>query len=438
MADNRHKHKQLVEPDFSRNTSRLLSAVVLFLAVCALSVYCIGGALHTRTAFYSIAGPVAFISFCSVLVWRRLAPRQFLPQAMVTAVVMSVLAVSVMLQASLGYATVMVFQYQQMLQWLPMVYVFSAMFLGRYALRSSWINYALFVLVGLVACWRMSVTGLSSEQDRRFISALFSMLMSHPVYIIALSYVGNLNKTLLAVESAALRSQASMLAMIGHEIRTPLQAILGSTELLQLKGLKGSAEHRAIERIGASSLQLHRRLRDLTQLARLDADTPVLRNQPFLISELVQEVIDEATTALPQDTYEVIQRVEVSSPVLGDSAALHQVLSNLLTNALKYGGSAGPIVVRVARSTSQASEICFEIEDSGPGVDPQLVEVIFQPFFKGAGFDSGGGKGSGLGLAVVRRLVDLMGGVVRVRAANPHGAIFSVTLSLPEAPRAPP
>ena len=76
---------------------------------------------------------------------------------------------------------------------------------------------------------------------------------------------------------------------------------------------------------------------------------------------------------------------------------------------------------------------CFEVEDHGPGINPQVRDKIFEPFVRGAAFDAGGATGSGLGLAVVRRLVQLMRGQVSVRCAQPRGAIFAVVLPLPPA-----
>ena len=412
----------------------LLLAINVVCAICALTVYGVEGALHTRTPVFSIAGPIALIGFCGVLLWQRIRPGHYEAQAVTTLSVMALLAVGVMLHASLAYPAVRIFQYRQMLQWAPLVYAAAAVLLSRRATRFSWAIYAVYVSVAALACTRIYRAGVTTEDERRFISALLSLAMSHPVYIIALSYVGDLNRRLLHAQASSLRARASMMAMIGHEIRTPLQAILGSTELLKLTAIKGGAEERAIERIGASSLQLHRRLRDLTLLARLDSGTAtVAGEQTFSLVDLVQDVIDEATMAMPRPGMRVVPQVSVHYAVKGDPAALHQVLSNLLTNAIKYGDPASPVAVRAFELPDQPGRIRFEVEDHGPGVAPQLRDTIFQPFVRGAAFDTDGATGSGLGLAVVRRLVELMQGDVAVRTAQPHGAVFTVTLPLPAA-----
>ncbi len=215
-------------------------------------------------------------------------------------------------------------------------------------------------------------------------------------------------------------AKSRFLAMIGHELRTPLQGMQGLVDLandpgdLDLEELRGALTH------------LRVLVGDLTDWAALDADVLRLTQKPFSIITVVRGVARQQAARAPDRHV----RLTVSGPnaeVLGDEARLRQVLTNLVANALAHGQGEVDLTVRIDAPPDGPVAATFEVGDEGPGLAPAELARLFEPFERGAV----SGEGLGLGLAISRRLVMLMGG--DLIAEMDGGARFSFKVAWPPA-----
>jgi two-component system phosphate regulon sensor histidine kinase PhoR len=201
-----------------------------------------------------------------------------------------------------------------------------------------------------------------------------------------------------------------------HELRTPVAAVSSNLEALEMVlGHDLGAGQRFMEGALRQSGRMVELVDKLMQLVRMEGPT-VLAQDEVDLADVVHEVVD-AWCSVDEATGTRIQVACDLEPVLGDRAAVAQVLQNLLGNALRY--SAGPVWVRGVRD---GSDVRIEVEDRGPGIPDAFKEAIFDRFVR---VDDGRSRevgGTGLGLSIVRELVEAMGGTVSVEDAQPHGA----------------
>lgn len=231
---------------------------------------------------------------------------------------------------------------------------------------------------------------------------------------------------LLEREQKALKSadeaKNQFLAMVGHELRNPLAAIQASAFVL-----KKSDEHTRAELtdvIQRQTANMTRLVEDLLDLSRLAMGKITLRTERFELSELVAAAVRSWTQAAGVPPNRVML---TRSPVWmeGDKARIEQIVLNLLTNANKFSAPSTQIRVRVAQRGEKA---LLEVADEGDGIAPEMLEKIFEPFVQGAEQVARSHGGLGIGLSVVKRLVEMHSGTVSVRSAGPgKGASFTVT-----------
>jgi signal transduction histidine kinase len=213
-----------------------------------------------------------------------------------------------------------------------------------------------------------------------------------------------------------------------HELRTPLNAIIGFSELLRdgvFGGLDG-AQRTQVEVIHAAGVQMQRVTEDLMELGRADAGVMRMTYAPVQLGRTAESAV--SLMRLRAASVGVALRVEVgaeSAHVWGDEARLQQVLSNLIGNALKFTPSGGLVVVRVDSSPGTPGMVELSVTDSGMGIAPSDQERIFRPFEQVDSAINRRSGGAGLGLAIVRRIVALHHGQVRVESALGRGSRFS-------------
>jgi signal transduction histidine kinase len=236
------------------------------------------------------------------------------------------------------------------------------------------------------------------------------------------------------------RAKSEFLATMSHEIRTPINAVIGYTELLQL-GLAGPMNHEQrsqLERIAASGNHLIGLVDQVLDFARIEAGTLRVESRPASAAEAVELAM---TVVGPQAARKGIDlSTECTSErnirYLGDPQRVHQVLVNLLANAVKFTDAGGRITVECESRTgplpghAEAGHwICLAVEDTGIGIPPEQVEHIFQPFVQvESGYTRRHG-GTGLGLAISRRLAVQMGGELTVESSPDRGSRFTLWLS---------
>jgi PAS domain S-box-containing protein len=244
----------------------------------------------------------------------------------------------------------------------------------------------------------------------------------------------------LAHEQAArLEAEASnrikdeFLIVLSHELRTPLNSILGWTRLLQDSQL--SEEHvtralRTIERNARVQIQL---IEDLLDLSRIVSGKLQLETRSVDLVRTVESAIDVIRPAAAAQGVAIATRLEpATGPVAGDPDRLQQVAWNLLSNAVKFTPRGGCLDVRLERIGDEAR---LTVSDTGQGIDPSFVPYVFDRFRQADSSTTRTHGGLGLGLAIVRHLVELHGGAVTAHSAGPgRGATFVVTLPLETAP----
>ncbi len=231
---------------------------------------------------------------------------------------------------------------------------------------------------------------------------------------------------------AATRAKGEFLANMSHEIRTPLTAIMGFAGLIE-----GSAELPAglrghVAKICAASQQLMGVVNDVLDFSRLDARQVVLDPQPVDPTALVTETVELLTGEAAAKGLELGVDIAAGLPawVSLDAGRLRQVLLNLAGNAIKFT-AAGKVTVALARHGGKGLK--FTVDDTGPGIAPQLQHRLFERFSQVDGSISRDHGGTGLGLSISKGLVELMGGAIGFRSAPGHGSSFWFALPAPPA-----
>jgi signal transduction histidine kinase len=236
------------------------------------------------------------------------------------------------------------------------------------------------------------------------------------------------NAELLIAKEAANQAKSIFLANMSHEIRTPLNAILGYTQILQrMKSLPADVKG-AVETIEDSGNTLLALINDVLDISRIEAGRAELQETDFNLAALIDGLSNMFQIRCQQkglDWSVEWQEGEKRVLVHGDEGKLRQVLMNLLSNAVKFTDSGG-VTLRI--SESAPSHLTFEVIDTGAGVPPEEQETIFAPFSQGK--DSAGKGGTGLGLTIAARHVELMGGQLAVESEQGKGSRFFFTVPL--------
>lgn len=233
----------------------------------------------------------------------------------------------------------------------------------------------------------------------------------------------------VAIQLAYSAQQDNFVAAVTHELKTPLTAIRMYGEMLRDGMVDGAdAKNEYYRTITAEGERLTRLVNNVMEHGKLRRGQRQTRIVPTDLGALVQEVASFMGPHFDQAGFEFELRVSNSmDPVAVDPDALKQVLYNILENATKYG--AGEDVQRVVLEWGEVDRAAhIKIRDFGPGVPPENLKRIFQPFFRGQNELTRNQKGTGIGLSLVRDLVSLMDGTVEVRNRNPG---FEVVLQLP-------
>jgi two-component system, OmpR family, sensor histidine kinase VicK len=212
-------------------------------------------------------------------------------------------------------------------------------------------------------------------------------------------------------------AQRDFLAMVSHDLRSPLSVIRASTQLLQRRGEYREA---TVETILAYADRLARLIDDLADVVRLEEGHLPLQREPFDLAALAREC---AAATEEHNTHHPVSVEAPDAPICGewDRVRLGQVVENLLGNALKHGGEEGEVVVRVEE---RATEALISVQDFGPGIDPEHMPHLFDRFYRANTRSSG----LGLGLYISRILVEAHGGRIWAESQPGQGSTFTVVL----------
>jgi len=226
------------------------------------------------------------------------------------------------------------------------------------------------------------------------------------------------------------RHRNEFLAMLGHELRNPLAPIANAVRLLEKKELRPDQYGAAVQIIRRQSEQLARLVDDLLEVSRVTQGRIELYRENILAITAVLSAAESVRPLMRDQAQELEIDVPTDVHLLADPARLTQIVANLLSNAAKYTQRGGRVSVR-ARAVD---ETWFEIAvaDNGAGIEPDLLPRVFDLFSQGAATIDRSRGGLGVGLALVKRLVEMHGGSVRAESAGlGQGATFTVRLPLP-------
>ena len=232
-----------------------------------------------------------------------------------------------------------------------------------------------------------------------------------------------------ASAETANRAKDEFLATMSHELRTPLNAVLGWTTILRNTVIDKETRQRALETIERNARAQAQLIEDLLDVSRIVTGKLILEPAPVNLGSLMESTLDSVKLAADAKQIEIRRQIATPAPVVsGDAARLHQVLSNLLTNAVKFTPTGGWIEVRVERREGTAR---ISVKDNGQGIDAAFLPHVFERFRQADGSATRSHGGLGLGLAITRHLIDLHGG--QVHAESPGlglGSTFSVEIPL--------
>ena len=230
----------------------------------------------------------------------------------------------------------------------------------------------------------------------------------------------------------ALQAKSLFLANISHEIRTPMNAIIGMA-YLALKTDLNDKQRDYVEKIHNAGTSLLAIINDLLDFSKMEADRMHLEQAEFALQGVLDQVVTLTSRPAQLKGLEILYRVAPDVPeyLLGDSLRLGQVLTNLVNNAVKFTES-GEIVIDIQniRRTGERVQLQISVKDTGIGMTQEQQGRLFQPFTQGDSSTTRKHGGSGLGLTISKKLVELMGGQMWVESRPEQGSTFFFTLWL--------
>jgi len=233
----------------------------------------------------------------------------------------------------------------------------------------------------------------------------------------------------LELQSSLVRSR-NFLSHMSHELRTPLNAICGFTEVLthMRESQDGSSKtDQYIDYIGSAATHLSDLVDNILDLARIEAGRQDLTLTEVGLDALIDETIGLVAPAAGKSRITLRRdQPPVALTLRADARALRQILLNVLSNAVKYNSDGGE--VRIAAAENLGGMVCITVADSGAGMSQSDVDAAFEPFHRGERVPEIAVGGTGLGLPITRKLVELHGGKIRLRSRPDHGTVVEIEL----------
>lgn len=236
----------------------------------------------------------------------------------------------------------------------------------------------------------------------------------------------------LASAKAASRAKSDFLSRMSHDIRTPMNAIIGMNTIGQLKINDTKCVKDCFQKIDASAKFLLSLINDILDMSKIETEKMEIAHEVFDFGSFADEInkIIYSQAVEKRISYEMRHKEPLESHYIGDCLRLKQILMNLLSNSLKFTPSGGSICVDISeiKRTNGYAYIQFVVSDTGIGMSEDFMQKIFQPFEQEAPGNARNNVGSGLGLSIVYNLAQLMGGEVSVSSAKNRGTTFTVTV----------
>ena len=327
--------------------------------------------------------------------------------------------------------------------WLSIIGVVAILFFNRKATQISiailFSIYIYFYIAGQkawvandVAFVPESIAWAFTYKASVMVMVFLGALATDWMYAHLLEEIDTHNKNLENTQQKIMRAQShkdEFIASIGHELRTPMNAILGFNGILRQELAANPADVHTVDLIKSSTEQLLQLVNNILDFSQLQANRVQLSSEKFLITQLVHEVTSLYLPRAQQKN--LLLKMDVSAVegtwATGDKQRIKQILTSLTDNALKFT-TQGEIHIRVLL---QKDHVHFEVQDSGIGIAPEKQRQIFQRFEQANLETSRQYGGAGLGLAIADRLVKCMGGQIGVQSNGKQGATFWFDVPLP-------
>jgi len=228
----------------------------------------------------------------------------------------------------------------------------------------------------------------------------------------------------------AVRMRDVFFSIAAHELKSPLTALLGQAQLLQRRAareaLLAEREVRTLATLVAQAHRLNKLVLAMLDISRIEQGQLALERAPLDLAELARRVVEELQPCLERHALR-LDLPRTPLPVCGDALRLEQVLQNLLSNAVKYSPEGGPVELRL---WSEGGRAAVAVRDCGIGIPPAAIPHLFARFYRAANTEARNISGLGIGLYVVREIVELHGGRIDVESAEGGGSTFTVWLPL--------
>ena len=231
------------------------------------------------------------------------------------------------------------------------------------------------------------------------------------------------------------RAKSTFLSNMSHDIRTPMNAIIGFATIAVSHIDNRDQVRDCLQKVLSSSNHLLSLINDILDMSRIESGKVQIKEQECNISEMMHSLVNIIQPQVKAKQLELfIDTFEVANEdVIADSLKLNQVFINLLSNAVKYTPAGGTVSFRIMQKTGFRhgyGDYKFIIRDNGIGMSPEFVEHIFEPFEREATATQSGIQGTGLGMAITKNIVEMMNGKISVESEMGKGSTFTVELSL--------
>ena len=244
---------------------------------------------------------------------------------------------------------------------------------------------------------------------------------------------GDLAKAVQVAEKAA-KAKSDFLANMSHDIRTPMNAIVGITGLMEREKGTSDKMHTYIQKVQLSSRHLLSLINDILDMSKIESSEVALNRDSISLAEQVGQVdsIIRSQTNERGQTFHIRAHTIAHEHLIGDGVRLRQIFLNLLSNAVKYtqyGGTVQFDLAEIPCDVPDHARFRITVEDNGYGMTPEFVAKIFEPFTRAENSMTNKVQGTGLGMAITKSIVDLMGGTISVQSELNKGSCFTVELT---------
>lgn len=220
-------------------------------------------------------------------------------------------------------------------------------------------------------------------------------------------------------------AKSEFLSRISHELRTPMNVILGFTQLIEHESRLDKDQLANIHEINKAGNHLLILINEMLDLGKIESGNIDMSLESVNVAPVIDECLSMMETLAQQKTVQLSQNTSEEVLIKTDKTRLKQVLINLLSNAIKYNKDNGDVMVSVSHINNK--HVCIEITDTGPGIPKDRLAETFQPFNR-LNAEKTGTEGTGIGLALSKRIVELMGGKIGVQTQVGKGSTFWIEL----------